>query len=126
MTEVTVLKYSSNGKYNNITTAQEKVNSLKEKHPDREYTILYNTRTQSSYHRFIVVQVREVVLDWPDEDKLDLPPVPPQPPWSYRHSSNPAEKQQYEDYEFARTRWKRARDKIMGPIEAQIDGKMNP
>ena len=126
MTKVTVLKYSSNGKYSDIKTAQEKVNSLKEKHPDREYTILYNTRTQSSYNRFSVAQVREVVLDWPDEDKLDLPPVPPQPPWSFRYSSNAAEKQQYEDYEFAKARWKRERDKIMGPLEAQIDEKMNP
>lgn len=125
MIPLKAVKYYSMGKHSDPLSAAAEIERLKEKHPDREYIALINMRA-SYYKRYIVCQIRTVKVDVPEERDLDLTPVPTAPPYRFRHSQNPAEKQQWDDYKFELDKRNNIIAKALAPIKALLHQKLNP
>jgi hypothetical protein len=111
-------KYYSHGKYGDPLSAQEEVDRLSEKHPDRDYTILINMR--GAYERYTVVQFKEVSVLWPEAKDLDLPPEPSPPPSAALAS--PA----WQDFRHERNKRLEIIEKAAAPLKAILRGKLNP
>lgn len=124
MRRIHTFKYYSYGKHSNPLTAQEEVDALREKHPDREYDILINMR--SYYKRYVVVQYREVTVDWPDDADLNLPPPPQSPPLNARYSPAAHDQQSWEDYRHEQARRQSIIKKATEPLLKRLHEKLNP
>lgn len=120
--KVSVLKYFSHGSFMDAVQAQEKVNRLLEKHPDREYVILSNMRARG---RFTVAQYKAVTVDLPSERDLGLPPAPEPPPLRPYRGIQPPDPA-WEDYQDeVRHRRKIIRD-AHEPLLNILKEKLNP
>src|ERR1044072_6823811 len=120
MRRVEVTKYYSHGRCSSIDSAQDEIEKLKKKHPDRDYTILINMR--AVYKRYVVAQVQTLVVPVPEDKDLDLPPEPVPP----KSALSPANKQEWADYRHERERRQKARDLALAPVQQALRGKMNP
>lgn len=69
---VRVQKYYTHGKHSDPVIAQQEVERLSEKHPDRTYVLLRNMRA-TYYSRYIVAQVKTVEVDLPTPEELGAP-----------------------------------------------------
>ena len=127
VTEIKALRYYSHGKWSDPERAQDEVDKLKAKHPDREYAILINMR--GAYKRYTVAQVQEIAVDWPTDADLitRLGPPPIAPPGAYQWEPTGSwERQQWEDYDHERCKHNDAVRRIRRPALAALHGKMNP
>jgi hypothetical protein len=72
---VTVLAYRTENSFQTLDEAQERLEALSERFPDRNYTILFNAR--KFYRRFTVARVNLQEVSLPEEG-LDyfMPPKP--------------------------------------------------
>lgn len=125
MKRVTVRKYYSNGRYHDPLEAQEKLEKLQERHPDRDYSIMTNMRGGASL--YVVVQHADVTVDIPDIEKdLGIGPPPDYPkamtPGVGRGHIDPA----WTAYENEVRERRRLIDKHMRPITEALRGKLNP
>jgi hypothetical protein len=118
MKKIFATKYYSHGKYSDLLEAQNEVERLSERHPDRDYTIFINMR--GNYKRYTVVQVKEASVMWPEDKDLDLPPEPIPPksaPWG-----SPA----WQDYRHEMDKRREIIAKATAPLKAILQGKLNP
>jgi hypothetical protein len=111
---IEVIKYYGLGNSHGLLSAQDKLDALRKKHPDRQYALLRNMR--GHYDRFQVVQLQMVRVDWPEPADVGLPPEPTQP----------ASGQSWEDFHYEQTKWRDAWVKATRPIKAKLSAKLNP
>ena len=71
------IKYYSRRRFHDPVAAQKHADKLQERHPDREYAVLVNTR---AFKSFSVAEVQTLSLRLATEDDLGLPPRPSPPP----------------------------------------------
>jgi hypothetical protein len=119
MRAIHATKYYSLGKYSDPLAAQKRVDELKEAHPDREYDLLINMR--GNYERYIVAQVAQVNVNWPEDEDMDLPPEPQRPGG---HFSSHA--QAWEDYRHDIAKRENIKRGATAHLRALLRQKLNP
>lgn len=116
MTTIRILRYFGHGKYYDVPTAQKAVEKLRKRHPDREYTIMTNMRSTSSYRKFQVVQLDHMEVDWPTMEDLGLPAKEPE--LSMFRTQ--------EDYMHEVVKRRNLMQNAVRPIKDRISRKLNP
>jgi hypothetical protein len=114
MIEVCATKYYTLRKHTNPIEAQKEIEQMKERHPDRSYTVLINKRAY--YQRYTVAQVQYVTTRIPEPGKdFHWPPAPDAGNYAVR-----------DDYRKDRREWADGLKKRMGDYEEVLTGPMNP
>lgn len=114
MKQLEVVRYRSSGTERTLESANRKLVKLQERHPDREYAILCNDRSQ--YRRYIVAQVQHVPIALPEEG-IDYQLLPQPIRQNY---------QDYSDFLADYRAWEADCKQRKGTPEAPLRAKMNP
>jgi hypothetical protein len=107
MIRIEALRYYTVKKHWKPLEAQRIVDEYREKHPDREYVLLVNTRAWESY---LVAQVERVTVEVPEPEDLMMP-ARPDPVGIGAHQAD---------------LWDRELKRRRGDFETKLTGKMNP